>query len=86
MRVIYKDSVETIEKDYPRIDISIPVENLDTNIQFYFIQEETVVNPDCSLYDIIKESDELTNEIHPQYSHLKICKRIFQLVNKLPDK
>ena len=38
MKVIYKDSTQQIEKEYPNIDISQPVIGLDASIKYYCIQ------------------------------------------------
>jgi len=96
MRIIYKDSKETIEKEYPCKDISIPVPGLNMvkidgkmqpckdvdRIQLYYIEIENIENPNPDKYNIVPKPDELTNEVHSDYKHLKICKRGFELVEK----
>jgi hypothetical protein len=80
MRVIYKDSKQTIEKDYPT-NIENAVYKLDSSIQYYYINELKPDNPNSNRYDLVKE-DILTEENHPEYKHLKICNRVWKLVEK----
>jgi len=82
MKVIYKDSIQTIEKDYPNKDIKTPVIGLDSDIKYYFIQVENIENPNSYRFNVIPKSDELTDELHPEFGHLKICKRGFELQEK----
>lgn len=80
MRVIYKDSKQTIEKDYPT-DIEKAVYKLDSSIQYYYINESVIDNPNPDRYDLVIK-DVLTDKIHPEYKHLKICERTWELVEK----
>ena len=85
MKVIYKDANLQVEKDYPAWDISEPIKGLDESIQFYYIETEKPENPNHDKYDLIKKPDVLTENVHPDYSHLKICERVYELVEKSKD-
>jgi hypothetical protein len=96
MRVIYKDKFQTIEKEYPNKDISKPVEGLneikvngqkqpvktEDRIDYYFINEVIPVNENPEQYNLLQLEDVLTDEFHMEYKHLKICNRMWILVEK----
>jgi hypothetical protein len=83
--IIYNKQTKEIKEDhYPRVDISEPIEGLDPNIEIYFINEQLVKNPNTEQY-YIQYADELINETHQKYKHLKICNRKHYLVEKNKD-
>lgn len=82
MKVIYKDAEIQREQEYPNIDILIPIIGLNEGIQFYFIQENIIENPNPGRFNIVTKDLEFTNEVHPDYNHLLICKREMELIEK----
>ena len=82
MKVIYKDSEIQREQNYPNSDISTNVIGKNEDIQFYFIEEITIENPKPDRFNLIQQPDILTDEIHSEYKHLKICKRNWTLEEK----
>jgi len=73
MKVIRKIGNKIEEIDYPRKNISEPIEGPFQG-EYYFIENvKESANPDQ--FDFKTYKDVLTDEIHPEYNHLKICKR-----------
>lgn len=98
MRVIYKTKKVQKEIEYPNLDISIPVENInkaklngkhvdiskdsDEYIDLYFINEVIPVNDRPEQFDLIRLPDVLSNLTHEVYKHLKVCDRVWVLQEK----
>ena len=82
MKVIYKSNTIQREQDYPNKDIATPVKGLNPAIQFYWIEETKPINENPQRYNLIQQPDVLTDTVHPTYSHLKICKMVWLLVQK----
>lgn len=82
MKVLKVQNGEIKEVEYPNIDISKPVYDLDESIQYYFINEIDVENTDVNRYDKKFKDFELTNEVHSEYAHLKIAKKEAYLSEK----
>lgn len=80
MRVIRKINDEIKEVEYPHIDISEPVKGLGDGILYYFINqaERPSYNADKSY---LKPTEELTTNKHPEYSHLLLCERGWEVVD-----
>ena len=42
-------------------------------------------NPNPDKFDLIRKPDKLTTKKHPEYNHLLICERVYELVEKSQD-
>lgn len=80
MKVIRKIDDEIKEVNYPHVDIATPVAGLANGIIYYFIinEELPAYNTDRSY---VKPTEILTDEIHPDYSHLLIARRGYEIVD-----
>lgn len=80
MRVIRKINDEIKEVEYPHMDIATPVVGLSQGILFYFIeQQERPVYDAFKSY--LKPFENLTDKKHPEYSHLLLCERGWEVVD-----
>jgi hypothetical protein len=98
MKVIYKDKFQIVEKEYPNVDITKPINGLNQikvdgimipldsksndRIEYYYINETKTDNENPEKFDLIKLADELTNKQHDILTHLKVCNRKWVLVEK----
>jgi hypothetical protein len=79
----YIDSGEWVKMKYPRVDIAEPVENLDTNIEFYIIENNTP-SYDAATEYLTHADITFTDNQHPEYSHLKVAIQNYN-VNDIPQ-
>lgn len=79
----YKDSGDWARIKYPRKNISEPVENLDSNIEFYFIQDNEPAYDSQTQY--LSYGDvTFTDNQHSEYSHLKVATQNYN-INDIPQ-
>lgn len=80
----YKDTKAFEIKPYNGKDISKPIENLDSNIVLYWINEvyPLIENPNKTRLSC-EVKNEFTNETHKDYKHFKIVNRI-HLTEEIP--
>ena len=80
MRVIRKIGEEVKEVNYPHIDIANPVAGLDGGIVYYYIDK--LERPEIDFNkSYLKPTEVLTDKIHPEYSHLLVCERGYEVVD-----
>lgn len=87
MKVLFKniETDEVWEGNYPRKDISEPVQGLSKDIEIYYINEtkEDLIN--SLKYKLVKQKDNLSNDNHNEYKHLKLCNRNWIRVEKTKE-
>lgn len=84
MKVIRKINDKIDEVEYPRKSISKPIVGLEKGITFYFISEfkRPSYNPQKSY---LRSTDTLTEKRHPEYSHLFLCERGWDIIDYSQD-
>lgn len=70
---------EIVSDRYANKDISVPVD-LDDGLQYYFIENDAISNPNHNQYYIERGSIELTDEEHPDYPHILKAVQTYSLV------